>query len=133
MHSIPYPFIPSMSKLAVLKSLNLGQRVAEDELSELTRYFVETSQWSDMLAGRKDVVYGPKGTGKSALYGLLSLQATELERNGVILASAENIKGATVFKGLVASPPPSESSFIFLWKLYCLVLAAKALQERGKE
>ena len=68
------------TKLAVLKSLNLGQRVAEDELSDLTRYFVETSQWNDMLAGRKDVVYGPKGTGKSALYGLLSAQSETLEK-----------------------------------------------------
>ncbi len=84
-----------------------------------------------MLAGRKDVVYGPKGTGKSALYGLLSAQAEALEKNdGIVLASAENVRGATVFKGLVASPPPSESSFIFLWKLYCLVLAGKALRDR---
>lgn len=120
------------TKLAVLKSLNLGQRVAEDELSDLTRYFVETSQWNDMLAGRKDVVYGPKGTGKSALYGLLSAQSETLEKTeGIVLASAENVRGATVFKGLVASPPPSENSFIFLWKLYCLVLAGKALRERG--
>lgn len=120
-----------IKKLAILKSLNLGQRVAEDEISDLTRYFVETSQWNEMLEGRKDVVYGPKGTGKSALYGLLSAQSVALEKEGIVLASAENVRGATVFKGLVASPPPSESSFIFLWKLYCLVLAGKALQDRG--
>lgn len=121
----------NFSKLAILKSLNLGQRVAEDELSDLTRYFLETSQWNEMFQGRKDVVYGPKGTGKSALYGLLSTQAKELEKSGIVLASAENVRGATVFKGLVAAPPPSESSFIFLWKLYCLVLAGQALRDRG--
>lgn len=49
-----------ITKLQILKSLNLGQRVAEDELSDLTQYFVETSQWTEMLEGRKDVVYGPK-------------------------------------------------------------------------
>lgn len=119
-----------ITKLQILKSLNLGQRVAEDELSDLTQYFVETSQWTEMLEGRKDVVYGPKGTGKSALYGLLSTQTKELQKSGVVLASAENVRGATVFKGLVASPPPSESSFIFLWKLYCLVLAGKTLKDR---
>ena len=119
-----------VTKLQILKSLNLGQRVAEDELSDLTQYFVETSQWTEMLEGRKDVVYGPKGTGKSALYGLLSTQTKELQKSGVVLASAENVRGATVFKGLVASPPPSESSFIFLWKLYCLVLAGKTLKDR---
>lgn len=120
-----------MNKLSILKSINFGQRVAEDELSDLTRYFVKTSQWNEMLAGDKDVVYGPKGTGKSALYGLLNAQADTLEKDGIILASAENVRGATVFKGLVASPPQSESSFIFLWKLYCLVLAGKSLQDRG--
>ncbi|MBB2777275.1 UNVERIFIED_ORG: hypothetical protein HNP28_002598 [Comamonas terrigena] len=119
-----------MSKLAVLKDLKLGQRVAEEELSDLANYFVETSQWTDVLSGRKDVVYGPKGTGKSALYGLLSAQSKNLQHKGVYLVAAENVKGATVFKGLVTSPPPSESSFIFLWKLYCLVLAGKALQEK---
>jgi hypothetical protein len=120
-----------VTKLSVLKSLNLGQRVAEDELSDLAKYFVETSQWTDMLAGTKDVVYGPKGTGKSALYGLLNTQEEALRTRNVFLASAENVRGATVFKGLISSPPPTESAFIFLWKLYCLVIAGKALQERG--
>lgn len=118
-------------KLDILKSLSLGQRVAEDELSELATYFVETSQWSDMLEGRKDVVYGPKGTGKSALYGLLNAQEARLKASNILLATAENVKGATVFKGLVTAPPPSESSFIFLWKLYCLVLAATALRDNN--
>lgn len=107
----------------------MGQRVAEDELNDLATYFVETGQWTDVLTGKKDVVYGPKGTGKSALYGLLSEQQALLKSQGTLLASAENVRGATVFKGLISAPPPSENSFIFLWKLYCLVLAGRTLKE----
>lgn len=120
-----------MKKIDVLKDLTMGQRVAEDEGDELEAYFVQTDQWDQMFSGKKDIIYGPKGTGKSALYALLNKKSSELHQRNVILASAENVRGATVFKGLVATPPPSENSFIFLWKLYCLVLLGKALQDNG--
>jgi ABC-type lipoprotein export system ATPase subunit len=31
------------------------------------QYFVETDQWKRLLRGEVDIVYGPKGSGKSAL------------------------------------------------------------------
>src|SRR5207237_881456 len=56
---------------AVLRTLNFGQRIAEDERDYLARYFVETDQWRRMYSGEVDIVYGAKGSGKSALYFLL--------------------------------------------------------------
>lgn len=120
-----------MRKIDVLKTLSIGQRVAEDEGNDLEGYFVRTDQWEQMFSGNKDIIYGPKGTGKSALYSLLNKKSDELKQRNVLLASAENVRGATVFKGLVAAPPPSENSFIFLWKLYCLVLIGKALKDNN--
>jgi hypothetical protein len=118
-----------MTKLSLLKSLDLGSRVAEQEEDGLAKYFVETDQWENIYNGKVDIVLGAKGTGKSALYTLLSVKETDLLDRGIIISPAENVRGETVFRSLVADPPPSESSFIFLWKLYCLVLIAKALRE----
>ena len=119
----------AISKHEIIKSISLGERVAEDERDSLENYFVQTDQWDQLYAGNRDIVFGPKGTGKSALYGLLNKKPADLRKNNIILATAENIRGATVFKGIIASPPPSEISFIFLWKLYCLALIGKTLRE----
>jgi hypothetical protein len=117
------------TKLEVLKNLAVGERVAEEESEQLENYFVETDQWHKMVGGNIDVVYGPKGSGKSALYTLLNKKDGELFDRGVLLVSAENVRGATVFRTIVADPPPSELSFIYLWKIYSLCLIAKALRE----
>ncbi len=118
-------------KLSILKNLQIGGRVAEDETDELERYFVETDQWQQMYDGSIDIVYGAKGTGKSAIYSLLNRRSSQLFDKNVLLASAENLRGATVFRGLITDPPPSELSFIFLWKLYCLTIIAKTFREYG--
>ncbi|ORJ54771.1 P-loop ATPase, Sll1717 family [Geothermobacter hydrogeniphilus] len=116
-------------KLEALKKMEIGERVAEEESDHLERYFVETDQWHQMIDGKIDVVYGPKGSGKSALYTLLNKKDGELFDRGVLLASAENVRGATVFRTIVADPPPSELSFVYLWKIYSLSIIAKALRE----
>lgn len=118
-----------VSKLEVLKELEIGERVAEEEADQLERYFVETDQWHQMIDGNIDVVYGPKGSGKSALYTLLNKKEGELFDRGVLLASAENVRGATVFRTIVADPPPTELSFVYLWKIYSLSIIARAMRE----
>jgi hypothetical protein len=117
------------SKIEVLKSLEIGERVAEEESDQLERYFVETDQWQQIIAGNIDVVYGPKGSGKSAIYTLLNKKEGELFDEGILISSAENVRGATVFRTIVADPPPSELSFVYLWKIYCLILIARALRD----
>lgn len=84
-----------MDKLAILRSITFGQRVAEEETDVLSTYFVETDHWQRLYRGDIDVVYGPKGSGKSALYSLLLSKSTELFDRSTLLVAGENPRGAT--------------------------------------
>lgn len=110
--------------------MSFGARTAEEEADALAKYFVQTDQWKRMLRGEIDVVYGPKGSGKSAIYTLIEKSSDELflERN-IITATAENPRGATVFRNIIADPPASERDFIALWKTYILCIVARRLPD----
>ena len=120
-------------KRAVLDGANFGARVAEEEIDQLADYFVETDQWKRLVQGDVDIVYGPKGSGKSALYSLLVKNADALFDRGVVVIPAEQPRGAPAFKDIVNAPPTSEEEFIALWKLYLLCLIAELLREYGVE
>jgi len=107
-----------MNELEILRSTSFGQRVAEDESDLLASYFVETEHWRRVYSGEVDVIYGPKGSGKSALYSLLVARTLELFERNIIVTTAENPRGATAFRDLEIDPPASEREFIGLWKLY---------------
>ena len=111
----------------VLQGVTFGQRVAEDEEETLATYFVETEQWRKIFNGDIDIIYGPKGSGKSAIYNLLIGKQQELQGKNVFLVAGESLRGETVFQGLVNDPPTSENEFVGLWKLYILSLTAKTL------
>jgi hypothetical protein len=120
-----------MDKVQILRSVNFGQRVAEEESDELASYFVETDHWRRVYSGEVDVVYGPKGSGKSALYSLLVKRADDLFDRNVILAPAENPRGTPAFGDLVTDPPASEREFVGLWKLYFASLLHGIFAEFG--
>jgi hypothetical protein len=119
----------TMNKLELLTALRFGARVAEDEGDDLEKYFVETDQWSRIFNDEVDIVYGPKGSGKSAIYALINKRTNELFDRHVLLAPAETPRGATVFSGLVTDPPPNEYAFMILWKLYFVCLIAEKIRE----
>jgi hypothetical protein len=106
----------------VLRTLNFGQRIAEEERDYLAKYFVETDQWRRIYSGEIDIVYGAKGSGKSALYFLLLDRSDSFEKLGITLVTGENPRGTPVFRDLVIEPPASEPEFVALWKLYILSL-----------
>ncbi len=54
-----------------LAKVSFGDRVAENESAQLSGYFVKTEQWNSLFKGDVDVIFGSKGSGKSALYTLL--------------------------------------------------------------
>ncbi len=118
-----------MDKLALLKSLSFGARVAEDETAELAKYFVETDQWSRMVKGDIDVVRGDKGAGKSAIYSLLLAREGEFFDRSTLLVPGEKPRGTPVFKDIIARPPTSEVEFVGLWKLYILALVGRKMRE----
>ncbi|TNZ19699.1 hypothetical protein CGK52_23730, partial [Vibrio parahaemolyticus] len=77
--------------------INFGDRVAENEAENLNSYFVETHAWKELYEGKKDVVFGSKGAGKSALYTLLLQKESELlSSRNTFLLSAEKPQGQTV-------------------------------------
>jgi hypothetical protein len=120
-----------MEKIEILRKLRFGERVAEEETRELSHYFVETDQWNQTFNGNVDIIYGNKGSGKSAIYTLLSDKRTELFDRNILLITAENPRGATVFRNLTIDPPVSENEFIGLWKLYFITLIADAFSDYG--
>jgi hypothetical protein len=120
-----------MTKLDVLRSIDFGQSVAEQELEELHKYFVKTAQWQALYEGKTDVVYGAKRSGKSALYTLLDGNKDTLGNNGIFLFLAENPRGATAFTDLQTQPPASELEFVNLWKLYLLTLLGQCFVNAG--
>lgn len=70
-------------KREILAQMTFGKRIAEEEGDELEAYFVETDQWRKILTGEIDVVYGAKGSGKSAIYSLLQKRKPELNERGI--------------------------------------------------
>ena len=103
-----------MEKLALLKGLSFGARVAEDETGELARYFVETDQWTRIVKGEIDVVRGDKGAGKSAIYSLLITREGEFFDRSTLLVPGEKPRGTPVFQGIIAAPPAEEAEFVAL-------------------
>ncbi len=120
-----------MNRLDLLKSIDFGQSVAEQEAEKLEMYFVETRQWNQVCKDEIDIVYGPKGAGKSAIYSLIEKYEPSFFQKNIVLRFAENPRGATAFSDLEIDPPADERSFVNLWKLYFLVLIGEHFQNYG--
>jgi energy-coupling factor transporter ATP-binding protein EcfA2 len=118
-----------MAAPEILQNLNVGLGVAEQETDGLAAYFVRTNQWRRILKGEVDVIYGPKGSGKSALYTLLI--TTPPENSDCIVIPADSPRGTPAFKRVEVNPPTSETEFQGLWKLYFAALIGNHFVDRS--
>ena len=109
----------------VLAALNFRSRVAEEEGVELEAYFVETDQWNRVFRGEVDIVYGAKGSGKSAIYSLIKAKSNELRVRGIEVLPLENVRGKAVFSKITTDPLTSEAEFRSLWKTCFLLEIAR--------
>jgi len=116
-----------MKKKSELTDVSIGARVAEQEIEGLKTYFLKTLLWEQVTSGDVDIIFGAKGSGKSAIYSYLSTLEYELMGNSTILTLAENPRGAIAFKDLSVSPPASEFEFKSIWKLYFIILIYQKL------
>jgi len=113
----------------VVQSITMGSRIAEDERDDLSTYFVETENWRKVYHGEADVVFAPKGGGKSAIYSMLMSRESDFFDRGILLATAENPNGGTAFAEVQKAPPTSEAEFVGLWKIYFLTIIAQTLAQ----
>jgi hypothetical protein len=118
----------SADKRSVVEDITFGGRTAEEESDHLARYFVETEQWRKVWQDEVDIVFAPKGGGKSAIYSMLVSRDGELFDRGIVLVPGENPTGATAFESIQDDPPTSETEFIQIWRLYFLVLLVEELE-----
>ncbi|PTQ92710.1 hypothetical protein C8P68_11187 [Mucilaginibacter yixingensis] len=118
-----------MERIDILKQLSFGERIAEEERDQLRKYFMSTDPYYRVLNGEVDVIYGPKGSGKSAIYSIIESESEDLAKRNIKILSAENPRGSTAFSGLSTDPPTSEIDFVNLWKLYFILLLNKTIQE----
>jgi hypothetical protein len=110
-------------------TFDVGSRVAEQETEGLKTYFLKTPLWYSILNEDVDVVFGCKGSGKSAIYTYLPNQEYDLLDKNVHLLLAENPRGTVAFKDLSITPPTSEFEFRSIWKLYFIILIAQKLTD----
>jgi energy-coupling factor transporter ATP-binding protein EcfA2 len=120
-----------MAKIDVLKATKFGSPVAEDERESLKEYFLQTELWGGVLSGEVDLILGPKGSGKSALFLLLQDHTKQLKDRNIAVTSAENLRGDVAFKNLAVEPPPSEREIELIWRLYFLSLTAQNIHDTG--
>jgi hypothetical protein len=121
-----------INKNDVLQGCNFGSQVAEDELSQLNTYFVETEQWRQFYAGECDIVFGAKGSGKSALYSLLTSKKEEFRLGKrTMFLQAENPRGTPAFRDLasiIGSSKITEEHLRSLWKIYFISILANYIR-----
>jgi hypothetical protein len=114
----------------LVTSITFGERVAELEADELSSYFVKTETWRQVRSGEVDIVFAPKGSGKSALYSMLIAEVDSLFDDRVLIAPAENPTGTPAFAN-VGDGNPSEEDLARVWKLYFLMLISQELTSYG--
>ena len=125
----PLKIVPR-DKRSVLKALEFGCYIAEDEATELEDYFLGTPIWASLEKGEIDIVLGAKGSGKSALATRLCLKDSADPTVSVIFG--ENPTGEAVFQSVANDPPSSEQEFRVLWLLYFLTIAGKFIRDDDK-
>lgn len=64
--SAPTPTPEALNLFTELKSIHLGEAVAEHEADDLHRYFIETASFQQLLTQQTTVFVGRKGSGKTA-------------------------------------------------------------------
>ncbi|QQT68025.1 hypothetical protein I6I57_09485 [Brevibacterium casei] len=116
------------SKREIIADITLGGRTAEEESERLSEYFVETEQWRKVWQDEVDIIFAPKGGGKSAIYRMLTSRDGDLFDRGIVLVPGENPTGSTAFESIHHTPPTSEQEFVQIWRLYLLVLIVEELE-----
>ena len=126
-------FAPSQG-VPLLKKIHVGDYVAENELSDLAAYFVETAEFEDALAGTFKVFVGRKGTGKSAVTHMVADRIRENKRNLVRVIVPKGYELTQILKLVSEFDLSTRNRFVeSLWKYLLSTEALIAIWEDLKD
>ena len=101
----------------LLQKIHLGDYVAENELSDLAAYFVETAEFQDALDGTFKVFVGRKGTGKSAVAHMVADRIRENKSNLARVIAPKGYELTQILKLVSEFDPSTRNRFVEgLWK-----------------
>jgi hypothetical protein len=117
-----------------LTKLNFGAPAAERDINQgLDDYFVESDAFNRVSSGSKTVVLGNRGTGKSAIFKVIS--ARERHRGNVVIELApEDYSYEMLTKVMVSEQQGSwakTGAYSVAWKYLIYMLVMKAVTKRG--
>ncbi len=118
----------------LVERIHVGDYVAENELSDLAGYFVETPEFQDALAGMFKVFVGRKGTGKSAVTHMAADRIREDKRNLVRVIVPKGYELTQILKLVNEFDPSTRNRFVeSLWKYLLSTEALIAIWEDLKD
>lgn len=118
-----------MKTSELLKDLELGSDVAEGD-AELRNYFIQTHVYRQVIHDDTDLILGPKGSGKTAIFRMLSDPNFEIPAmSDAVVIPAFNVQGSVLFRELPKVLALDEGVLRKLWTAYILSLAGNHLVE----
>jgi len=120
---------------ANLKSLNIGEYVAENEEWDLNEYFIETQPFMRVITGQNSVVIGKKGSGKTANLYIAAKRLREDRRNlvCVIKPVSYNFQGVVRLGKKIKERDKKGYLAESLWKFLIFSEIARAAYEEIKQ
>jgi hypothetical protein len=118
-----------MTKLkSILRDIRFGGDVAEND-NNLDKYFIETSYFRDIVDDQVDLVLGPKGSGKTAIFRQLSNPQAQIPHlDDTDIVSAFNTQGSVIFRRLTTDLPSLDENLMrTVWLAYVLALLGNHL------
>ena len=118
-----------------MSKLNFGAPAAERDINEgLDDYFVESDAFRRVAAGRKTVVLGNRGTGKSAIFKVIAARDRHSGRTVIELAP-EDYSYEMLSKVMLQESAGSwakTGAYTVAWKYLIYVLVMKELTRKGQ-
>ncbi|MGH2507246.1 MAG: P-loop ATPase, Sll1717 family [Ktedonobacteraceae bacterium] len=126
---------PTPTKIPTgLQALRIGDPTAENEITTLADYYLQTDQYGQTLAGRVNLVVGRKGSGKTALFFQVRDRLRTDKRNVVLDLKPEAYQILKLKEDVLSylSEGSTQHLITAFWEYLLLLEVANKLLENDK-
>lgn len=118
----------------LLDKLKIGNGSSEDE-KNIREYFLLTSAFEKVIYDDADIIEGYQGSGKSAIYGMISNDAKYFGKeklfSNISILEAVNIDGHPIIS--LFNQVPNGFDYKYAWKLYFFIIISNWIIKKYKE